>query len=382
MKKLIMQEFADFECIGGECPDTCCAGWKVIIDENTHKKYLAVEGAFGDEIRKSIKTDERGICYFEMQKDSRCPFLNEENLCRVYRTLGPEAMCDTCQNYPRVVYQAGDILFAAISISCPEAGRMILGKTDKQQYAYDEDPLEMVPDTEDWAGFNEAIHAYTTIHGILQERDFFVRERLASMIIYAYQMQELIGKKEPTDPLVQLFGDPEQYAPVIAQVLDGKRAIAEKIRFVRIYVNALLKTARIPSLISEFHRIVDYLANASDNTDAIWQNAFLDFDENVPETEQEQLLVYFLFRHFMEKYKNRSVWESTMFILMFYSAYRCLTVLHYMSERVFPGFEWRVLMIARMSRQFEHSAGVWEAVYENMRENGMDQPGFLLRLVN
>ena len=382
MKKLIMEEFAEFECIGGECPDTCCAGWKVIIDEKSKRNYLAVEGPFGEELRKSIKTDERGISYFDMQKDARCPFLNENNLCRVYRTLGPEAMCDTCQNYPRVVYQAGDILFAAISISCPEAGQLILGKTEKQQYAFDDDPSEINSATEDWSAFNEAIRAYTTIHGILQERDFFVRERLATMIVYAYQMQELINKKEPTASLVQLFGDAEQYAPVIGQVLEGKRAIAEKIRFVRIYVNALLMTARIPTLISEFHKIVEYLANASDNTDEIWQDAFRTFDENVQETEQEQLLVYFLFRHFMEKYKERSVWESSLFILMFYSAYRCLTVMHYMSEREFPGFEWRILMIARMSRQFEHSAGVWEAVYANMRENGMDQPGFLLRLVN
>ena len=382
MKKLIMGEFAEFECIGGECPDTCCAGWKVIIDENSKKKYLGVNGAFGDELRKRIKTDASGISYFEMQKDGRCPFLNEENLCRVYRTLGPEAMCDTCQQYPRIIYRAGDILFAAISISCPEAGRMILGKTDKQQYAFDEDALEIAADSEDWTAFNESIHAYSTIHSILQERDFFVRERLAAMIVYAYQMQERIIKKEPTAALVQLFGDAYQYAPIIAQILERKRAIAEKIHFVRIYVKALLKTAKIPALVSEFHGIVEYLSKESDNTDELWQDAFLAFDENVPETEQEQLLVYFLFRHFMDKYKKRTIWESALFILMFYSAYRCLTIFHYMSERAFPGFEWRILMVARMSRAFEHSDGVWEVVYENMQENGMDQPGFLLHLVN
>ncbi len=382
MKKLIMDEFAEFECIGGKCPDTCCAGWKVTIDPDSNKRYQDLEGTFGDELRKSIKTDDKGNIYFEMQKDGRCPFLDEENLCRVYKNIGPEAMCNTCQNYPRVAYQAGDILFATISISCPEAGRMILGREDKQQYAFDEDKVKIVSDTEDWDKFNEAIRAYTTIHDILQERDFFVRERLTAMIIYAYQMQELIDNKEPTAPLVQLFSDVDQYAPVIAQILTGKRAIAEKIRFVRIYVNALLKTARIPALVNEFYQVLDYLSNASDNTDELWQNAFLTFDENVSETEQEQLLVYFLFRHFMEKYKGRSIWEGVLFILMFYSAYRCLTVFHYMSERKFPEFEWRILMIARMSRQFEHADGVWEAVYDNMRENGMAQPGFLLNLIN
>ena len=30
---------AQFKCIGGECEDTCCAGWSVSIDKKTYKKY-------------------------------------------------------------------------------------------------------------------------------------------------------------------------------------------------------------------------------------------------------------------------------------------------------------------------------------------------------
>ncbi len=100
------------------------------------------------------------------------------------------------------------------------------------------------------------------------------------------------------------------------------------------------------------------------------------------ETEAEQLLVYLLFRHFMEDYKKRTVWESTVLIVAFYSAYRCLTVLHYMSKGEFPDFEWRVLLVARVSRLFEHTRGVWDAVLENMKAEGMDQLGYLLHLVN
>ena len=66
MKQLIMSEMADFECIGGKCPDTCCAGWKIYIDKKTEQFYGQVEGEIGDRIRKNIKTDESGRCLFEM----------------------------------------------------------------------------------------------------------------------------------------------------------------------------------------------------------------------------------------------------------------------------------------------------------------------------
>ncbi len=382
MKRLIMKEYADFECIGGECPDTCCCGWMVEIDAASVERYKAVEGEFGDQLRQNIKKRDDGRSYFEMQKNGRCPFLNKENLCRIYRTLGPEAMCETCQVYPREIYCVGDIQFAAVSISCPEAGRLILGKNEKAQYAYHEDEDESYDADTDWDSFNQAVRTYSTLNGILQEREFFVRERIAAALIYACQMQEMIAAGMLTDTLTNLFHDPDQYAAVIVQVLEERRAIAEKLSFVRAFISAMLKTNRADTLVIEFHEILNYIAVKADQTEEIWLEAFKMFDDIVDETEAEQLLVYLMFRHFMEDYKKRTVWESTVLIVAFYSAYRCLTVLHYLSKGEFPDFEWRVLLVARVSRLFEHTRGVWDAVLENMKAEGMDQLGYLLHLVN
>ena len=38
--------YEKFRCIGGACPDTCCAGWEVDIDEETAEYYLQQEGEF------------------------------------------------------------------------------------------------------------------------------------------------------------------------------------------------------------------------------------------------------------------------------------------------------------------------------------------------
>lgn len=74
--------FDEFKCIASECEDTCCAGWGIVIDEESHKKYLSVDGTFGDELRsKIINEDEENV--FVLNGD-RCSFLNENNLCDIY----------------------------------------------------------------------------------------------------------------------------------------------------------------------------------------------------------------------------------------------------------------------------------------------------------
>ena len=43
-----------FECLADRCPDTCCAGWQIVIDEDSLDKYEQVEGPFGNRLANSI----------------------------------------------------------------------------------------------------------------------------------------------------------------------------------------------------------------------------------------------------------------------------------------------------------------------------------------
>ena len=69
-----------FSCIAGDCPDTCCAGWQIVIDEESLERYEAVPGDFGRRLRASID-DEEGI--FCQSEDRRCAFLNDQDLCDI-----------------------------------------------------------------------------------------------------------------------------------------------------------------------------------------------------------------------------------------------------------------------------------------------------------
>lgn len=132
------QYYDTFACVADKCPDTCCAGWQIMIDEDSLERYGEVEGGFGVRLLNSIDWSEGS---FE-QCNKRCSFLNEENLCDIYRELGADALCDTCRMYPRHVEEFENLRELSLSLSCPIAARMILGCKEPVKFTEETDELE------------------------------------------------------------------------------------------------------------------------------------------------------------------------------------------------------------------------------------------------
>ncbi|SFG09597.1 flagellin lysine-N-methylase [Oribacterium sp. WCC10] len=122
-----------FRCIGGECPDTCCAGWEVDVDDDSVQYYKSVEGPFGDRLRKHI-CEENGDSFFPLTEKRRCPFLNNKNLCDIYINIGEESLCQTCTEYPRYFMDIGNYEQMDMSLSCMELGRIFYTECDKINY--------------------------------------------------------------------------------------------------------------------------------------------------------------------------------------------------------------------------------------------------------
>ena len=44
--------YPKFSCIAGRCEDTCCAGWQIMIDKESLKKYQRRDGKFRKPFKK------------------------------------------------------------------------------------------------------------------------------------------------------------------------------------------------------------------------------------------------------------------------------------------------------------------------------------------
>ena len=196
--------YDSFHCIADRCEDTCCAGWEIDIDDESYDYYMSVPGEFGERLRKSIREykSEDEDAYeshgFILKEDKRCPFLNEQGLCDMYRELGEGALCDVCTNTPRNILEYGRERELAISASCPEAGRLIYGSEKPIAVIEREIDEELdFEETDEEVEFAHAIReARDSAIRILQNRSYSILERASVFLKYAEKIQDCLNSND------------------------------------------------------------------------------------------------------------------------------------------------------------------------------------------
>lgn len=127
---------ASFACIGGACPQTCCAGWSVDIDKSNYKEIKKTKASPGlmkkisEHIRPVVgATSTTQFARVQMLADESCPMLNEAKLCDIQSELGEELLSKTCRFYPRSINALPQRREMYLTLSCPEAARLCLTQT-------------------------------------------------------------------------------------------------------------------------------------------------------------------------------------------------------------------------------------------------------------
>ena len=138
-----------FKCIADKCEATCCAGWQIVIDEDSLEQYKAEERPYGEVLRQRIDWEE-GI--FKQDSCKRCAFLKEDGFCEMYQELGEKSLCMTCTNYPRHIEEFENLREITLAISCPEAARIILEQKEPVTF-WEEETDEEDEEFEDFDPF-------------------------------------------------------------------------------------------------------------------------------------------------------------------------------------------------------------------------------------
>ncbi len=181
--------YNEFECIAGDCEDTCCAGWQIVIDKSSLKKYWNEEGEYREKLHKSINWLRKT---FRQDENKRCAFLKEDNLCEMYQRLGEKSLCKTCQSYPRHTEEFENVREISLSLSCPVVARMLLGKKETVTFQSKECEGE-----EEFAGFDlflysNLLDAREIIISILQNRELSIEKRMVLSLGLAYDMENRV----------------------------------------------------------------------------------------------------------------------------------------------------------------------------------------------
>lgn len=183
-----------FTCAADQCPDTCCEGWQIVIDEDSYRKYLELDGEFGNRMLESL--NHREMCFH--QCNGRCAFLNEQNLCDLIIEKGPEYLCDTCARYPRHIEEFEGVREYSLSLSCPIAAELILDQKGFWKFREEQDALED-PLAEEFEEFDYAMYgvledARDVIWQVLRQEQLSMGQRMTLIVYLASTIQELVDE--------------------------------------------------------------------------------------------------------------------------------------------------------------------------------------------
>lgn len=386
MQFTIPHYYNKFRCVAGECPDTCCAGWAIMIDDVSMKRYRGQKGELGSRLSHSIDWKKGSF----KQYAGRCAFLNEENLCHIYCEAGPGLLCRTCRDYPRHTEEYEGVREISLSLSCPEAAKLILGCEEPVRFLTKETQKEESYPDFDFFLFTKLTDARDLILSILQNRELDCRLRMAMVLGFAHDMQRRIRQDElyQIDELLERYkGEavPERIGKKLLEYrTDGSRR-QEKMRELFTVFDKLEVLSRDwPQYLDDLKRPLFQVGAESYEAD---RKSFVHYlEEKADRKEQwdlwcEQLMVYFIFTYFCGAVYDDRPYEKVKLAAV------STLLIQEMAQAVFKRNEGRLefedfaLLSRKYSREVEHSdenLNMLEEIFRSHKGFGLYE---LLRLL-
>jgi len=359
-----------FKCIAGNCPDTCCAGWQIVIDEESMKKYQNFKGNVKEDMEEDLKEEfvwklMAGVDWetdtFRQDNAKRCAFLNEKNLCDLYANIGEENLCKTCREYPRHTEEFEGVREITLSISCPEAARILMEEMNPVQFISEDKPE--IDETEDFADFDPFLFsiledARKEMIEILQNRALPIKERVMLVLGMAHDMQGRINHSD----MFSCSDVVKKYTTEKARIF-VKRYLAQKSRveeelltkelFVKLYKLEVLRDDWEDTL----HKTQNTLFFTMQESYAQLRKEFEEYKHEHPEMEihLEQILVYFLFTYFPGAVYDGMIFAKAQMAVYCTWMVELLWMAEWLSSGKVLEKQKMISLLYRFSREVEHS---------------------------
>ncbi len=289
-----------FQCTADKCPDTCCAGWQIMIDEESLEKYRKIKGDFLWKVMACVDW-EQGC--FRQDEKKRCAFLNEENLCELYKNAGADSLCKTCGDYPRHIEEFEGVREISLSLSCPVVAELLMNLENPVTFVTEEREEE---ETEDFGDFDPFLFsiledARKEMIALVQNRNLPIKERTLLVLGMAHDMQGRINRQEMFDCSNVIDKYTSEKARVFVKNHLAKKDIATEEKMTKLLFEKLYKLETLREDWKEvLQKTQSILFFSLKEGYGELRKEFQSYKEAHPEVDihLEQIFVYFLFTYF------------------------------------------------------------------------------------
>ena len=302
-----------FQCDGKKCTANCCTRhWRIVVDEESYKKYLQIESS-EHEITRHIEKNPEGDGYLIVQNEKNiCPFMTQDCLCKIQLEHGEQYLSQTCFGYPRQLVNFADVIERTLTPTCPIAAELFLN-------TYKPITFEFVPvELPSWMHgkinvgetkvpeefFSVIVEIQVTAISILQEKRLSIDQRLIVLGFYLFQVEDMQAKGEinliPT--LNKIYTSEEFFSEQIPMLLHSIKF--QILEFVKIFFGMLgkiygdeniLKTDGNEQYINILNRVMSFNPKADE------QN-FQELAENYYDLQEIRKIFLREYENFFENY--------------------------------------------------------------------------------
>ena len=334
MENIYPDYYRRFHCVGGECPDSCCIGWEIEIDDEAMEKYKSAEGELGRRLRENISDG----CF--VLNGERCPFLNEKNLCDIIRDGGEDMLCTVCTEFPRFTQKIDKATERGLGLACPEAARIILSADYFEEYT--ECLGGECPDGD----YLTLKKARQYLYEIARNNSYPLIKRLYALESAAAAIQDCIDfDYDNFRDFVDEFEPADHFSDKPLEISYEKY---------HMYMKKVFERYR------SFEMINEGWFELLDRTEAVLEDDYEEkcrrFDRENPIAEHyyEQMICSYIYRYFSKAYFDGDVYTKVM-----YGVFACLVVHEldcgrYAENGIF-GLEESVDTVHLYSREIEYS---------------------------
>lgn len=398
MKVLKPFYYYDFKCIAGDCIDNCCqAEWEISIDKRTYKKYRKLKGQWGNKINENINRARSNISdlrYGKIKlKNNGCSLLSEEGLCTIHAQLGENYLCNTCKIYPRDINKYGEIYERNLYMSCPEVARYFIRHKENFYFNMDEEELSdldkdyIMNKIYDEKLYNFLWDSRSLAMEIIQFKEIEIWKRIIFLKILTDKVQKLIDEEnyENYEKVLNAFRDEITKIDVINS-LDKITLVSNvKINFIKAVLDVSEKVAidkiKYINLLEEYKKL--FKSDNENNFNNIIKeedkfNKYLKEKENII----ENLLIYLIYKHFMNALYTKDLNEEINNIIISYAMIKMLLLGRWYKNNKSLSEEDFVEVFYIFSRVIEHNKMFLNKIYEGVKEVGYDKIAYTTILVH
>ncbi|MBE6809849.1 MAG: hypothetical protein E7521_02170 [Ruminococcaceae bacterium] len=208
--------------------------------------------------------------HFKLDNNERCPFLNKQGLCDIIVNLGEDMLCQICSDHPRFRNFYDDFVEIGLGLACEAAAKIILTQKEKTTLNIPA-KIKQIP----------TINFREKLFDILQDRTLPLDKRIDNMLCL------VDGQLQTNTDWHQVFSGLEK--------LDNAWD--------------------------------EYLLRIKNGIDSSTPDNSLD-------TSYEQLLVYLIFRHFLDGQYDDMFKERVLFAVLIYKVIKTMNISNTIEELI------------------------------------------------